>query len=96
MVGLGLAASGHWPYAVKYTGAMVLGNLCFAILMRNEVFGRMLYLIVNTCFAKVCAADSHLCYRDSQLRSGRRYGGDSVALLFFRYEHSLNFGQRGV
>ncbi|KAI9457759.1 hypothetical protein BJY52DRAFT_1374377 [Lactarius psammicola] len=52
MIGIGMAASGHFPYAEKYTGAMALGNLNFAILMRNELFGRFLYLFVNTCFAK--------------------------------------------
>jgi hypothetical protein len=53
LVGVILAATGHWPYARKYTGALVLGNLYAAILMRNELFGRFLYLFVNTCFAKV-------------------------------------------
>lgn len=43
-----------WHYPRKYTGALILGNLLAAILMRNELFGRLLYLIVNTCFAKVC------------------------------------------
>jgi len=43
-----------WHYPRKYTGALVLGNLLAAIMMRNELFGRLLYLIVNTCFAKVC------------------------------------------
>ncbi|KAH9998969.1 hypothetical protein BJV77DRAFT_1064469 [Russula vinacea] len=52
MVGLVLAATGHFPYALKRTSAMALGNLNFAILMRNELFGRFLYLFVNTCFAK--------------------------------------------
>ncbi|KAI9428709.1 hypothetical protein H4582DRAFT_2091236 [Lactarius indigo] len=52
MIGIGLAVSGHFPYAERYTGAMALGNLNFAILMRNELFGRFLYLFVNTCFAK--------------------------------------------
>lgn len=52
-VGIVLAASGHFPYARKWTGAMALGNLNFAVLMRNEIFGRCLYLFVNTCFAKV-------------------------------------------
>ncbi|KAH9057127.1 hypothetical protein EDB83DRAFT_2506802 [Lactarius deliciosus] len=52
MVGIGLAVSGHFPYGKRYTGAMALGNLNFAILMRNELFGRFLYLFVNTCFAK--------------------------------------------
>lgn len=53
MIGIGLAASGHWPYAIQFNGAMALGNLNFAVLMRNEVFGRLLYLFVNTLFAKV-------------------------------------------
>ncbi|KAJ3773855.1 hypothetical protein FB446DRAFT_834926 [Lentinula raphanica] len=52
MIGLGLAASGHFPYAIQQSGAMVVGNLNFAILMRNEIFGRILYWIVNTAFAK--------------------------------------------
>ena len=49
---LGFAAAGLWPYALKYPGALVAGNLNFAVLMRNEIFGRLLYLFVNTCFAK--------------------------------------------
>ena len=53
MIGLILAASGHFPYGVKYSGTIVVANFNFAILMRNEVFGRLLYLFVNTCFAKV-------------------------------------------
>ena len=53
MIGLVLAASGHFPYGVKYSGTIVVANFNFAILMRNEVFGRLLYLFVNTCFAKV-------------------------------------------
>ena len=53
VVGLVFAASGHFPYADRWTSAMALGNLNFAILMRNELFGRFLYLFVNTCFAKV-------------------------------------------
>ena len=53
IIGIILAASGHFPYANKYTSAMALGNLNVAILMRNELFGRLLYLFVNTCFAKV-------------------------------------------
>ncbi|TDL23046.1 hypothetical protein BD410DRAFT_787876 [Rickenella mellea] len=51
-VGLLLAALNIWKYPRRYTGAMVLGNLLMAILMRNELFGRFLYLIVNTLFAK--------------------------------------------
>jgi hypothetical protein len=52
-VGIAFAASGHFQYAEKWTRAMALGNLNCAILMRNELFGRSLYLFVNTFFAKV-------------------------------------------
>ncbi|KAF8559512.1 hypothetical protein OG21DRAFT_1492837 [Imleria badia] len=51
-IALGFAAAGLWPYAARYPGALVVGNLNFAVLMRNEIFGRLLYLFVNTCFAK--------------------------------------------
>lgn len=53
LVGILLAALNVWMYARKYTGVFVLGNLFTAILIRNELFGRILYLIVNTLFAKV-------------------------------------------
>lgn len=53
MIMFGFAVSGHWPYAKKYGGAMAVGNFNFSILMRNEIFGRLLYLFVNTLFAKV-------------------------------------------
>lgn len=63
VIGITLAASGHFPYADKYTSAMALGNLNFAILMRNELFGRLLYLFVNTCFAKVPIASYQSPFR---------------------------------
>lgn len=52
MVGIGLAASGVWTYPIHRPAPLVLGNLMTAILMRNEVFGRILYWLVNTLFAK--------------------------------------------
>ncbi|KAJ6592415.1 hypothetical protein B0H19DRAFT_1278904 [Mycena capillaripes] len=52
LIGLVLAATNTWEYPRRYTGAFVLGNLQCAILMRNELFGRFLYLIVNTLLAK--------------------------------------------
>jgi hypothetical protein len=78
IIGISLAASGHFPYAEKYTGAMALGNLNFAILMRNELFGRLLYLFVNTCFAKVAIALFQPLFRIWCLSfvGGHRYGGD--------------------
>ncbi|KAJ7127528.1 hypothetical protein C8R43DRAFT_1134551 [Mycena crocata] len=51
-IGLCLAITGQWQYPRRYTGAFVLGNLQAAILARSELFGRLLYLIVNTLFAK--------------------------------------------
>ncbi|OAX42182.1 hypothetical protein K503DRAFT_395620 [Rhizopogon vinicolor AM-OR11-026] len=50
--GLGFAIAGKWAYAAKYPGALALGNLNVAILVRNEIFGRFLYWFVNTFFAK--------------------------------------------
>ena len=54
IVGLVLAILGKWNYPRRYTGALVLGNLVTAILARNELFGRLLYLLTNMLFAKVC------------------------------------------
>ena len=59
MIGLVLAASGHWGYPRRYSGAFVVGNFSVAILMRNELFGRILYLTVNTLFAKVALSYFH-------------------------------------
>ncbi|KAF9451497.1 hypothetical protein P691DRAFT_352740 [Macrolepiota fuliginosa MF-IS2] len=52
LIGILLAAINVWTYPRKYTGALVLGNLFTAILIRNELFGRFLYLVINTLFAK--------------------------------------------
>jgi hypothetical protein len=83
MIGIGLAASGHWPYAVRYVGAIANANFNFSILMRNEIFGRLLYLFVNTLFAKVNCIDISnvpiLIVHDS----GHLFGGVSAARRFF-------------
>ncbi|KAJ6462736.1 hypothetical protein C8R47DRAFT_1180405 [Mycena vitilis] len=52
LVALVLAATDKWAYPKRFAGAFVLGNLQCAILVRNELFGRFLYLSVNTLFAK--------------------------------------------
>ncbi|KAF4344542.1 non-ribosomal peptide synthetase [Fusarium beomiforme] len=44
LVGMILTSVGEFPYAQNHLGAMVLGNLLFAILMRNELFFRILYM----------------------------------------------------
>jgi hypothetical protein len=53
LIGMVLAADGRWSYPRRYSAGCVLGNLLAAILVRNELFGRCLYLTVNTLFAKV-------------------------------------------
>jgi hypothetical protein len=53
IVGLTLAIMDVWPYPRNYSDALALGNLLTAILVRNELFGRFLYLLVNKLFAKV-------------------------------------------
>ncbi|KAG8998011.1 hypothetical protein FRB94_010781 [Tulasnella sp. JGI-2019a] len=47
-----LAALNRFPYARANNGAFILGNLMTAVLMRNEMFGRLLYLTANTFLAK--------------------------------------------
>jgi hypothetical protein len=53
LAGLTLAIMDLWPYPRQYTDALALGNLLTAILIRNELFGRVLYLVVNKLFARV-------------------------------------------
>ncbi len=97
MIGLTLAASGHFPYAIKYSGAMVVGNLNFAILMRNEIFGRILYFVVNFCFAKVSYNSSEHSFEFDLTfapYSGHQSGGVWVAPLSCRwvvFRHCISF-----
>jgi len=53
LIGLILAIEEKWQYPRERTSALCLGNLLAAILVRNELFGRILYLLVNMLFAKV-------------------------------------------
>ncbi|KAK0726567.1 hypothetical protein B0T21DRAFT_292872 [Apiosordaria backusii] len=45
LIGILMAAIGKFEYAENHLGALVLGNLLMAILMRNELFLRFLYII---------------------------------------------------
>ncbi|TVY80783.1 Adenylate-forming reductase [Lachnellula suecica] len=45
LAGIIMASLSRFPYAEKHLGALVLGNLLTAILMRNELFLRCLYTI---------------------------------------------------
>jgi hypothetical protein len=66
VTGITMASLGRFPYAENHLGALVLGNLLMAILMRNELFLRCLYIIAiyglrsvsSTCFSLANAAGS--------------------------------------
>lgn len=45
LIGVIMTAVGRFPYAKNHLGSLVLGNLLFAIMMRNELFLRFLYFI---------------------------------------------------
>ncbi|KAF2739813.1 hypothetical protein EJ04DRAFT_606499 [Polyplosphaeria fusca] len=45
LTGIILAALGRFSYAENHLGALVLGNLLCAIMMRNELFVRFLYIL---------------------------------------------------
>jgi hypothetical protein len=45
LTGIILTALGHFPYADNHLGALVLGNLLAAILFRNELWMRFLYMV---------------------------------------------------
>lgn len=46
LAGIILAALGRFTYAENHLGALVLGNLLCAILFRNELFMRFLYIVL--------------------------------------------------
>ncbi|KAF8714565.1 hypothetical protein RHS03_00342, partial [Rhizoctonia solani] len=52
LAGMITAGLGRFPYAHENTGGIVIGNILAGVVVRNELFGRLLYLIVNTFFAK--------------------------------------------
>ena len=54
LTGIILAALGMFPYAENHLGALVLGNLLCAILMRNELFLRILYTVSIYSLRSVC------------------------------------------
>ena len=54
LTGIILAALGRFPYAEDHLGALVLGNLLCAILMRNELFLRILYTVSIYSLRSVC------------------------------------------
>lgn len=94
LVGILLAALNVWMYARKYTGVFVLGNLFTAILIRNELFGRILYLIVNTLFAKWPPLWFRLGCTSVLQHLGGIHSGCAISGFFWLiFKVSLNFIQ---
>lgn len=54
VAGVVMASLGRFPYAENHLGALVLGNLLMAILMRNELFLRCLYTVAIYGLRSVC------------------------------------------
>ncbi|CAE6420116.1 unnamed protein product [Rhizoctonia solani] len=52
LAGMIAAGLGKFPYAHDNAGGVVIGNILAGVVVRNELFGRLLYVIVNTLFAK--------------------------------------------
>jgi hypothetical protein len=74
IIGMILAALGRFQYAENHMGALVLGNLLCAILMRNELFIRFLYLVAIYGLRSVRIHPvSHYVSAADKLVSGRLY-----------------------
>jgi len=61
LAGIIMAALNRFPYAENHLGALVLGNLLTAILMRNELFLRFLYTVAIYGLRSVCQFLSLSC-----------------------------------
>lgn len=53
LISIILAAAGHFEYANKNIGGMILGNLLTAVMFRNELFLRVLYFLTITLLSRV-------------------------------------------
>lgn len=78
LVGIILAACNIFHYAENHLGALVLGNLLCAILMRNELFLRILYMIaIHGLSVSIQTLVTSLCVvcptADGLGNSGHRY-----------------------
>ena len=103
-LGVLLAGLGKFPYADKHSGALVLGNLLAAVLFRNELFLRSLYLVAIYGLKGVCPRPPHGLHghKDADhLLSGRQCISSLGRLRFCstlaastRDVHSLEQGKR--
>jgi hypothetical protein len=72
LVGIIMAALGRFTYAEDHLGALVLGNLLSAVLFRNELWMRFLYLVCIYGLRSVCESDQAPISRLTNYHSGRQ------------------------
>ncbi|KAG8699779.1 hypothetical protein FRC09_006380, partial [Ceratobasidium sp. 395] len=101
LIGMILAGTHHFPYARKNTGGIIIGNIMTAVVVRNEIFGRFLYLTVNTLFAKWSPLWFRLTLTSILQHLGGIHSGCTVSALgwlifnltyLFRDRHNQNKG----
>lgn len=74
LAGIIMTALGRFPYAQNHLGALVLGNLLMAVMMRNELWFRFLYLVLIYGLRSVCArSHASVDFTDEVHDSGRRF-----------------------
>ncbi|CUA69836.1 Palmitoyltransferase AKR1 [Rhizoctonia solani] len=81
LVGMITAGLGHFPYAHENTGGIVIGNILAGVVVRNEIFGRLLYLVVNTLFAKWTPLWFRLAWTSILQNLGGIHSGCSVSAV---------------
>jgi hypothetical protein len=83
LTGIILAALGRFPYAENHLGAIVLGNLLTAILFRNELWMRFLYIVAIYGLRSVRMPSTTIeMIADEGLTSGHLSGSSMQQHLF--------------
>ncbi|KAF8686292.1 hypothetical protein RHS04_00335 [Rhizoctonia solani] len=81
LAGMIAAGAGKFPYAHSNTGGIVIGNILAGVVVRNELFGRLLYLLVNALFAKWTPLWWRLCCSSVLQHLGGIHSGCSVSAI---------------
>ncbi|KAF8628654.1 hypothetical protein AX15_003785 [Amanita polypyramis BW_CC] len=97
LIGLVLAAFGVWEYGDQNSSAIVTANFNIAVLMRNEIFQRVIYLVVNTLFAKWTPLWWRLgCTSVLQHLGGIHSGSAVSGLIWLVYKVVKNFMEKEI
>lgn len=83
LAGIIMAALGRFPYAENHLGALVLGNLLCAILFRNELWMRFLYMVAIYGLRGVRASLPGRRAAADKLASGPRYASSTQRHRFY-------------